>query len=363
MLRLIYSNLLHRPTRTLVSVMAVALGILLILVSVGLSYGQLNEIAVRTRKVSGDFVFQPSDASLFLAVNSGTMPEKLQQVIEQVEGVDRATPVLVKFVTPGFNLVYGVEGESYNRVSGGLKLEVGALPHEGFEVAIDTLYASSNKLQVGEYLQLLDHDFKVRGIFEGGVGARVIAPLKTLQELNGTPDKVSLFFVRRKPEFSEAEVLRNLNLRAPGYKITPASQLQSLMSSNLPVFRNFIYAVVTLATIISFLIILLAMYTTITERTREIGILKSLGASKLYIVGMIIKESLLICVAGVAVGFVLTSVINKFIESTFPLLAIEISAGWRLLAAGLAISGGLLGALYPAVKAAKQDPVVALSYE
>ncbi len=363
MLRLIYSNLLQRPTRTLVSILAVALGILLILVSVGLSYGQLNEIAVRTRRVSGDFLFQPSDASLFLAVNNGTMPEKLQQVIESVEGVDRAAPVLVKFVTPGFNLVYGIETESYNRVSGGLKREAGMLPREGFEVAVDTLYASSNKLQVGDSLQLLDHDFRVCGIFEGGVGARVIAPLRKLQELNGSPEKVSLFFVRRKPEYSEAAVLQNLNARTPGYKITPASQLQSLMTSNMPVFRNFIYAVVTLATIISFLIILLAMYTTITERTREIGILKSLGASKLYIVGIIIKESMLICSAGVGLGFLLTFVINKIIESSFPLLPIDIAAGWRLLAAALAILGGLSGAIYPAVKAAKQDPLVALSYE
>lgn len=363
MLRLIYSNLLQRPTRTLVSIMAVALGILLIQVSVGLSYGQLNEIAVRTRRVSGDFLFQPSDASLFFAVNSGTMPEKLQQVIEQVEGVDRAAPVLVKFVTPGFNLVYGVEGDSYRRVSGGLNFKEGRQPREGFEVAVDDLYAGSKELKVGDTLAMLDHDFKVCGIFEGGVGARVIAPLKTLQELNGTPDKVSLFFVRRKPEYTEEAVLRNLNAKAPGYKITAASQLQSLMTSNLPVFRNFIYAVVTLATIISFLIILLAMYTTITERTREIGILKSLGASKFYIVGIIIKESLLICSLGVGMGFLLTFLINKMIESSFPLLPIDISAGWRLLAASLAILGGLMGALYPAVKAANQDPVVALSYE
>src|SRR3989442_13604030 len=122
MLRIIYSNLLQGPTRTVVSILVVALGILLILVSVGLSYGQFNEIAVRTRRVSGDFLFQPSDASLFRAVNNGTMPEKLRQAIERVEGVERATAVLVKFVTPGCNHVYGIEMESYNRVSGGLKL-------------------------------------------------------------------------------------------------------------------------------------------------------------------------------------------------------------------------------------------------
>lgn len=363
MLRLIYSSLWQRPTRTLVSIMAVALGIALILVSVGLSYGQLHEIADRTRRVSGDFLFQPSDASLFFAVNSGTMPEKLRQVIEKVEGVDSAAPVLVKFVTPGFNLVYGVEAESYDRVSGGLSFGVGTLPHRDFEAAIDTLYAAGKQMRVGDTVQLLNHDFKICGIFNSGVGARVVVPLKTLQQLNGTPDKVSLFFVRRKPEFSEAAVLGSLIGAAPGYKITASSQLQSLMTNNLPLFRNFIYAVVALATTISFLIILLAMYTTITERTREIGILKSLGASKAYIVGMILKESLLICAIGVGVGFLLTFVANRLIDASFPLLPIEISTQWRLLAAALGISGGLLGAVYPALKAARQDPVQALTYE
>lgn len=345
------------------SIMAVALGIVLILVSVGLSYGQLNESADRTRRVSGDFILQPSDASLFFAVNSGTMPEKLSQVIERIDGVERAAPVLAKFVTPGFNLVYGVEAESYNRVSGGLVFGAGRLPHAGFEAAIDTLYATSKKIHIGDMLHLLNSNFRVCGVFRSGVGARVIVPLKTLQELNGTPEKVSLFFVRRQSKFAEATVLRNLSAGIPGYKVTASSQLQSLMTDNLPIFRNFIYAVVGLATMISFLIILLAMYTTITERTREIGILKSLGASKLYIVNIILKESLLICAIGVGVGFLLAFAVNKLIAVTFPLLPIEISIQWRLLAAALGISGGLLGAIYPALKAAKQDPVQALSYE
>ncbi|HEY2932473.1 MAG TPA: FtsX-like permease family protein [Acidobacteriota bacterium] len=363
MLKMMYSNLLQRPTRTMVSVLAVALGIVLILVSVGLSYGQLSETATRTRRVSGDFLFQPSDASLFFAVNSGTLPERLRGIIEKVEGVERAAPVLVKFITPGFNLVYGVDPDSYNSVSGGLKFDEGTLPRVGLQAAIDSLYSGSHKLKLGDKLHLLDHDFKVVGVFESGVGARVIIPLKTLQELNGTPDKVSLFFIRRNPRWREEAVLRNLTSAAPGYKITPASQLPNLMTSGLPVFRNFIYAVVSLATIISFLIILLAMYTTITERTREIGILKSLGASKAYIVGIILKESLLICLTGVAAGFLITLIVNRFIRMSFPLLPIEITLGWRVLAAFLGIAGGLIGALYPAFKAANQDPVQALSYE
>ena len=73
MLKHIYSNLVQRPTRTLVSVLAISIGVVLILVSVGLSYGQLNDAAERTRRVGGDIMVQPPNASLFFALNSALL--------------------------------------------------------------------------------------------------------------------------------------------------------------------------------------------------------------------------------------------------------------------------------------------------
>ena len=73
MWHLILSNLRQRPTRTCVNIMAVCLGVVLVLVCVGLSYGQLLDQAQRTRRIGGDFMLQPPDASFFLALNSGAM--------------------------------------------------------------------------------------------------------------------------------------------------------------------------------------------------------------------------------------------------------------------------------------------------
>ena len=115
--------------------------------------------------------------------------------------------------------------------------------------------------------------------------------------------------------------------------------------------------------VMSFVMILLAMYTAITERTREIGILKSLGASKTFILNLILSESLLLSVLGVVLGFLLTWISLKLISAEFPTLPIEISMGWRALAALTAVVGGILGSLYPAIKASQLDPVQALDYE
>jgi putative ABC transport system permease protein len=363
MMKHIFANLLQRPTRTVVSTLAISVGVVLILVSVGLTYGQLSDNAERTRRVGGDFMVQPPDASFIFALNSGTLPVKIQRVIEEVPGIESATPVLAKFISDKFHIVFGIDRESFQRVNSSLRFVRGRLFDRPDEVVIDTVYAKSNNLGVGDHLELLGREFLICGVFEQGTAARVLMPLETLQEMNGTPQKATMFFARVAPGNKVDEVYERLRARMPHYKITKTADLQELMASNTPVFKQFLTAIVFLAVVISFLIVLLAMYSTITERTREIGILKSLGASRTYIIQLILKESIAICALGVLLGFILTFISIQLILVAFPAIPVMIPTLWRVAAASLAVAGGVLGALYPAVKAAQLDPVKALGYE
>ena len=112
----------------------------------------------------------------------------------------------------------------------------------------------------------------------------------------------------------------------------------------------------------SSLVILLGMYTTVTERTRQIGVLKSLGASRSWIAGEIQKEALTITLLGVLAGFIV-SVAGKYAITRFTQLNVQLEAAWLLYALGLGLLSGLIGALYPALRAANQDAVKALAYE
>ena len=104
------------------------------------------------------------------------------------------------------------------------------------------------------------------------------------------------------------------------------------------------------------------MYTAVLERTREIGILKSLGASKSYIVSVVLRETALFSIAGIIVGIAGTFVIRRPSEPlSHPALSRSRSPGGPY--AHLAFIGALLGALYPALKAAQKDPIDALAYE
>lgn len=363
MWHLILSNLRQRPTRTCVNIMAVSLGVVLVLVSVGLSYGQLLDQAARTRSIGGDFMLQPPDASFFLALNSGAMDVRIGQVIEKVDGVQASTPIMVKVVSRDFFAVFGVEAASFQRVNDGLKFVQGRFFETGDEAVVDELYASKNDVEIGQDIDLLGHRFQITGIYQRGTAGRAMIPLETLQRINGTPGKCSVFFIRAGEGRSHDEVRTALETRFENYKVTATENLEQLFTSTTPVFREFLLVIVALAVAMSFLVTLTATYSTIVERTREIGILKSLGASKTYIVRLFLEESLLVSVLGLVSGFLLTWGVLSLIAVKFPSLPVIIQPLWRVAVVGISMGGTVLGALYPAWKAAKLDPVTALGYE
>jgi len=101
----------------------------------------------------------------------------------------------------------------------------------------------------------------------------------------------------------------------------------------------------------------------VMERTREIGILKSLGASKFYIVNAVLRETLLIAIGGVILGIAFSYGARMGLKARFQTLPVLITYAWLIKAAIIALVGSLLGASYPAIKAAQKDPIDALAYE
>jgi putative ABC transport system permease protein len=101
----------------------------------------------------------------------------------------------------------------------------------------------------------------------------------------------------------------------------------------------------------------------VMERTREIGILKSLGATKLYIVNVVLRETLLLAIVGIIAGIIISLVTRRVIMFERPVQRLFWSNWWVLRATAIATVGAVLGALYPAFKAAQRDPIDALAYE
>jgi putative ABC transport system permease protein len=361
---IVAANIRSRPTRTIISILAVALGVVLLLVVGGMVKGALNDSLKRTLSMGADYILQPPGASALLALGGAEINEKVAGKLLEEPGIAVVTPVLSKFIIADFGLIFGIDMASFGKFPGRPQILSGHASLQDNEAIVDELFAASKKLVPGMPLTLLNHQFIISGICRQGAVVRVFVPLKTLQKLNGTPDKVSSLFIKTAPRVNVEQKLQELTQKFPGYSLIRAEKADDLMASmNLPLISEFRTTLIVISMLLSFMVILLAMYTTIFERTREIGILKSLGASRRFIVGMILKESVTICGLGAFLGIAISEIIRKIVIMKHPTM--QVSMGFDDLIMGLALGlvAGTLGALYPAYKAAKMDPVKALSYE
>jgi putative ABC transport system permease protein len=362
------ANVMHRKTRTAVSVLAVAVEVAMVMIMVGMANGTLGDIAERLQHVGADVLFQPPDASLILGATSAVMPMKYIDIMKQVDGVQEVTPVLnwlvakIRGESRAVNL-WAIDYPSFARISGGFDMAEGRPLAQPYDVVMDTVLADATGMHVGDILPMMDREFRLVGICRAGAGGRLYARLQDVQEAVGAPDKASFFLVKGRSANEAEQLAKRLSERFKGHKITPIAQVSKVMQDNAVGLREFKQALTGMAVVISFLVVLLAMYTTIIERTREIGILRAIGASQGKVVQLVVSESVLICLAGVVVGIALAGAGRWMIPRLFPTVAIALSREWGVIASSLGLLGGLLGSLYPAVKAARMDPVQALNFE
>jgi putative ABC transport system permease protein len=362
---LVTRNLLHRPLRTLIGVMAVAVEVALVVLIVGLTSGLLTETAKRIEGIGADIMLQPPAASIFLGFSGSPMPIKIGDRLAQMRYVQAVAPALLQFnSTGGVEVIYGIDPESFRAVSGGFVFLQGHDMEGPDDLLVDDWAAKAKNLKVGDKYNLLNHDWRVVAIIEHGKGARLFVPISTLQDLVGAHDKASIFLLKcTRPEHTE-DVTEEIRSVLPGYTIRPLKDFLSLMTStNIPGLETFIQAMIALAIAIGLLVIFLTMYTTVIERTRDIGVLKSLGANRLFIVRALLTESAALCAFGIAAGVGLSYAVRAAFLAGFPTLSILITSEWVLRASAIALAGAILGASYPAWLASRKDPVEALSYD
>jgi putative ABC transport system permease protein len=365
MWELIARNLLHRPLRTLIGVMAVGVEVALVILIVGLTTGLLTETAKRIEGIGADIMLQPPAASIFLGFSGSPMPIKIGDKLSEMKYVQSVAPALLQFnSTGGVDVVYGIEPESFRTVSGGFIFLEGHDMQGPDDLLVDDWAAKAKHLKVGDTYNLLNHDWHVAAVIEHGKGARLFVPLATLQDLVGAHDKASIFLLKcTRPEHTE-DVMDEIRHVLPGYTVRPLKDFLSLMTStNIPGLQTFINAMIVLAISIGLLVIFLTMYTTVIERTRDIGVLKSLGANQLFIVRSLLTESAALCLMGIGAGIGLSYVVRAGFLWKFPTLSILITWGWILRAGAIALIGAVIGASYPAWLASRKDAVEALSYD
>ena len=230
---------------------------------------------------------------------------------------------------------------------------------------VDQYQATQYKQNVGDTMQMLNRSWKIAGIVEPGMLARVVVPLPVLQDLTANTGKVTVIYIKLDDPARTDEIVADFRKKLTDSPIYSMEEYVSLFSvSNVPMIKEFIAIIIGLGILVGFLVVFLSMYTAVLERTREIGVLKALGASPSYILNILLRETALLAVCGALLGILFTYGTRALIMGLIPGSLIQaIVPDWWPIAGGLAMVGALLGALYPGWKAARQDAIEALAYD
>jgi len=362
---LVLSNLAHRPARTAVSIAGIALGVLLVVFTVGLAHGLLRERGKREANIGAQIMVRPSGTIGFSGPQSFTLPLSDAGEISRLEGVRMAVPIgqTLDASDSGFGsrLIEGIPYEQYATLNG-LTIKEGRGIESGDEVIVDSKWQQERSVAVGSLITIFERPFRLVGIYEPPGGGRIKVPLTTIQDQVGSSDRCNTILVAAANPSQQEQVAARIKERFPDEQIIFTRELPELYLSSVPALNVFLSVVIGVAATISMLVILLAMYTTVTERTRQIGILKSLGMSKGSIAWVIEQEAILISVLGVFIGVLMTLLVRFFIMRSTT-LTVDVEPKWIAISLIVGLIGGSIGALYPAMRAARQDAVDALSYE
>ena len=370
--KLVWENICFRPLRTLLSILLIGVPVMLILTLVGVSQGFMDESKERTRGVGADIIVRPPGSS-YASFSGAPMPEKVADVlgkqphVVQSEGVVQALAGKMPW-----DIITGIDYPVFKRMSGGFIFDEGDEAHifkTPGELVVDTKFAGQQRptAHVGSKVKLLGRFWKVAAVVEPGKMSHAFVNKQELQELNDSPAHISQIYLKVDSPDQIQPVIDSLT-HLPGledYVILSTKEVVELMSADaVPSIGVFVNVIIGIGVFTGLFVVSLSMYMAVLQRTREIGILKSLGATKGFVMSLILWEAGMMgvggTIAGIALSFVSRELLKTFVPASLPQAIVY---WWWPRVLGVALGSALLGALYPGMIAVRQDPIEALSYE
>jgi putative ABC transport system permease protein len=363
---IVRSNVSHRPIRTLLSTLLIGIAVTLILTLVGVSRGMTEDSAQRTQAVGADIMVRAPGTGL-MGFSGTSIFESVPARLAQLPHVAMTTGVVNQVGSTIFDGVTGIDPASFEAMSGPFVFDSGRIFQKPDDIIIDSYLAQQAHKKVGDEINLLNTPWHISGIYEPGKLAHAIASMPVLQKLSGNTGKISVVYLKAdKPDDIDTVIKELQDMpELQGYPITRMSDLTTLMNpNNIAPLRIFIHVVIGIAVLIGFAVTSLSMYMAILQRTREIGILKSLGGSQTFIMRLILAEAVILGIGGTLVGILLSFltkwILRVFVPASMPQ---SIAPDWWWYAGLIALAAAVLGGLYPGWMAVRQDPIEALAYE
>ncbi len=364
--KLVWENIRFRPVRTLLSMLLIAVPVMLILTLVGLSNGFFEDSERRAQGIGADILFRPPGTSILGSFSGAPLPGKFIAVLAQQPHVVATTGVAMQLIGGTWESVTGIDPQSFTRLSGPFVFLSGHGLERPDDMMLDQDYARQRNVRVGDKIKVLNREWDVAGIVEPGKLAHLFVLLSVLDDLIGAPPgNVSQIYIKLDNPNNTKLVMEQLKTRFPGYPTYDMKELASYYQvSNVPLLKGFIDAVLGMGVVFGFFVVALSMYMAVLQRTREIGIMKSLGASNGFVIGLILLEALGLGLGGTLLGIAFSFGTRWIMHILMPAsLPQAIVFSWWPIAGAVAMVAAILGAVYPGMIAVRQDPIEALAYE
>lgn len=383
MFNLALKNLLRRRSRTLLTMLGVAFAIAFTVGLLSISEGFIVNVNKSFRNSSFDLlVMSKGEGGFNLPFLGGGEGKELDQSlaaeIESLPNVERAYPILMlssfESSTDSFLplLIEAFPPEA-------IRLVVGSRLGEGRFFAVDELavvagasFANSRKLAVGDSLELQQTIFRLvgilppRGAFQD---SELFMPLETAQRLFAKQGKASSFGIQVKEQSEAEETGQLIQAEIEGVEAVTAQEALEQTLSFIQIARAIHFSLATISLLIGVLFVMTTMIMSVSERVKELGTLRAIGAPRRFIFGLVLTESFLISLSGGVIGvlggmglaFLLTTVISGLLSISFfeAIVTLRIIF-WGL---GIAVLVGLIAGMYPAWTISRLNIVKALHYE
>lgn len=347
--KLVLENLKNKPMRSVLSFLLIGVPVTLILTLVGLSNGMLRDSKDRASGVGADIIVRASSTGIAINYGADALPEKYVNYFRtEVPHVKLAMGVINHSIE--FPLyITGINQADFDAMSGGFTFIEGHELRNPDDILVEGSYAREKKYHLGSTINLTNHDWHLVGIIEGGKLARIVVPLKTLQPLVEAEHQVTQVYIKLDDPRNTDEVVRYIKTNTPLNVNTMADFIAAAYNpNNIPGLSEFTYVVMGIGVVIGFAVVCLSMYMAVLQRTREIGILKSLGGSNAFILRIILAEAIVLALGGTIFGILMSFgawwLIRTLVPSSLPMMIVPL---WWPIAGAITLVGAGLGALYP----------------
>jgi len=357
-------NLFRNKTRNTLTVLGIAVGVALLLSLVSISEGMNKIISDFGEGMVGTISIFPEGKSMFTS-EGGQLSKDLVDDLENFNGVDVVIPYYGTLLGMGTYGI-GVPVDKVSEVVGEkIKIKEGRMIDEGDKdervVIIYSTYPNYKNINIGDKISIHGKDFEIVGkLEEGSSGAAdVIFPIETLQEIDKT-DKITGITVR-VDDIERTEEIADDIKSTLGVEAETSKDLVRKFSDMTSQIGLMTFVVGGIAALIGGIGIANTMLMSVSERRKEIGIMKAIGATKNMILKQFLQEAIILGLIGGITGITLSLLGIYMLSFMIPFVTMTLN----LILMGIFFSVGLsvIFSIYPAYAAAKVDPIIALKYE